>query len=124
MSLTMLLVRVGLVAICGCCGKEVATPMFLENENIEVRYNGALLDRATWDLFPNEKCGKFLCPMNLLSLMTVPYRLFFFAQIARLLKRFPTEGSAAQTPTGHAYLSVKALDGLETPVRISHVITL
>lgn len=64
MSLTMLLVRVGLVAICGCCGKEVATPMFLENENIEVRYNGALLDRATWDLFPNEKCGKFLCPLN------------------------------------------------------------
>ena len=42
----------------------------------------------------------------------------------RLLKKFPTEGTAAMTPTGHAYLSVKALDGLKGPVRISHVITL
>lgn len=56
--------RVGLVAICGCCGKDVATPMFLENENIEVRYNGALLDRSSWDLFPNEKCGKCLCSLD------------------------------------------------------------
>jgi len=73
--------------------------MFLNNTNIEVRYNGALLDRSDWDLFPNHKC-------------------------ARLLKRFPTEGKATQNPTGHAYLSVKALDGLTSPVRISHVITL
>ena len=92
--------RVGLVAICGCCGDvEIATPMFLNNTNIEIRYNGALLDRGDWDSFPNGKC-------------------------ARLLKRFPTEGAAAQTPTGHAYLSIKALDGLDAPVRISHVITL
>eukprot|EP00804_Cyclotella_cryptica_P007639 CCRYP_015253-RA/>CCRYP_015253-RA protein AED:0.03 eAED:0.03 QI:1061/1/1/1/1/1/3/215/472 len=92
--------EVGLVSICGCCGDtEIAKPMFLNNTNIEIRYNGALLDRSTWDLFPNAKC-------------------------ARLLKRFPTEGAAAQTPTGHAYLSVKALDGMEMPVRISHVITL
>ena len=87
------------MAICGCCGgKEVAEDMFLNNTNIEIRYNGVLLERGDFDLFPNPKC-------------------------ARLLKRFPTEGLAAKTPTGHAYLSIKALD-LEQPVRISHVITL
>jgi hypothetical protein len=73
--------------------------MFINNTNIEVRYNGELLDRSTWDIFPNAKC-------------------------VRLLKRFPTEGAAARNPTGHMYLSIKALDGLDSPVRISHVITL
>ena len=62
-------------------------------------YNGAVLNREDWDVFPNGKC-------------------------VRLLKRFPTEGAAAMTPTGHAYLSIKALEGLWKPVRISHVITL
>lgn len=91
--------QVGLVVVCGCCGKEVAQEMFLDNENIEVKYNGAVLDRSTWDLFPNKKC-------------------------ARLLRRFPTEGSGAKTPTGHAYLSIRALNGLTKPVRVSHLITL
>jgi len=91
--------EVGMVAICGCCGKEVANEMFLQNEFLEIQYNGAVLDKADWDLYPTKKC-------------------------ARLLKKFPTEGAAAMTPTGHAYLSVKALEGLSTPVRISHVITL
>jgi len=91
--------EVGLVVACGCCGKEVAQEMFLDNDNIEVRYNGAILNKSTWDLYPNKKC-------------------------VRLLKRFPTEGDAAKTPTGHAYLSIKALDGLSKPVRISHLITL
>jgi len=91
--------EVGLVAICGCCGKDVGKDMFLENPFLEIKYNGAVLNRADWDIFPNAKC-------------------------VRLLKKFPTEGTAAMTPTGHAYLSVKALDGLKGPVRISHVITL
>lgn len=92
--------EVGLVAICGCCGKDVAPWMFLENEFLEVRYNGVLLDRSSWDLYPTGKC-------------------------ARLLRRFPRDvPEAMTTPTGHAYLSVKALEGLAVPVRISHVITL
>jgi len=73
--------------------------MFLQNRYIEIKYNGVVLDRAEWDLFPNNKC-------------------------ARLLQKFPTQGTATMTPTGHAYLSIKALEGLNKPVRISHVITL
>ena len=91
--------EVGLVAICGCCGKEVAEPMFMKNDKIEIRYNGEVLDRSTWDIFPTKKC-------------------------VRLLKKFPTMGAMAQTPTGHAYLSVRVLDGMEGEVKISHVITL
>jgi len=88
--------EVGLVAICGCCGKEVAKEMFLENEFLEISYGGAVLDRTEWDVFPNGKC-------------------------VRLMEKFPTEG--AGNPE-HAFLSVKALEGLSEPVRISHVITL
>ncbi len=91
--------EVGLVVICGCCGKDIATEMFINNTNIEVMYNGAVLDPSTWDVFPTNKC-------------------------VRLLKRFPTEGAAAMNPTGHAYLSIKALGDQEKPVRVSHVITL
>lgn len=69
--------------------------MFLNNTHLEVRYNDILLDRADWDAFPNGKC-------------------------ARLLKRFGVD----ETPTIHAYLSIKILDGIESPVVISHVITL
>ncbi|KAL7540797.1 hypothetical protein ACHAWF_006788 [Thalassiosira exigua] len=90
--------EVGLVAICGCCGKKVAEEMFLNNTHLEVRYNGAVLNSTTWDIFPTAKC-------------------------VRLLKKFPT-GGANLTPTGHAYLSVKVLDGLSKTVRISHVLTL
>lgn len=91
--------EVGLVSICGCCGKTVAEEMFIKNPYIEIMYNGAVLNSTKWDIFPTDKC-------------------------ARLLDKFPTAGAAAMTPTGHAYLSIKALEGLEKPVRISHVITL
>ena len=90
--------EVGLVAICGCCGKNVAEEMFLQNKDIEISYNGQVLDRQKWDVFPTGKC-------------------------VRLLDKFPT-GAASMTPTGHAYLAIKALEGLWKPVRISHVITL
>lgn len=89
--------EVGLVVICGCCGKTVAEPMFLNNTNIEISYNGRVLDRTTWDLFPNAKC-------------------------ARLMKTF--DPNAATSSTGHNYLRIKALENLTEPVRISHVITL
>lgn len=82
--------EVGLVAICGCCGKDIATEMFLQNNNIEIMYNGAVLNRSNWDLYPTPKC-------------------------VRLLDKFPTDGAAAMTPTGHAYLSIKALEGLWKP---------
>lgn len=91
--------EVGLVVICGCCGKEVAEEMIMQNNYIEIAYNGAVLDRTTWDVWPNGKC-------------------------VRLLKKFPTSGAAAMTPTGHAYLSIKALEGMWKKIAISHVITL
>jgi len=91
--------EVGLVAICGCCGKDIGEEMFLQNQHIEIKYNGVVLNRTKWDIFPTGKC-------------------------VRLLEKFPTEGAATMTPTGHAYLSIKALEGLWKPVRISHVITL
>mmetsp|Transcript_4852 Transcript_4852/g.8262 ORF Transcript_4852/g.8262 Transcript_4852/m.8262 type:complete len:635 (-) Transcript_4852:146-2050(-) len=90
--------EVGLVVVCGCCGKDIATNMFLNNTDIEMRYNGQLLDPSTWDIWPNGKC-------------------------VRLLKKFGAASSAAAT-TGHNYLSVKVLENITAPVRISHLITL
>ena len=91
--------EVGLVVICMCCGKDVAEEQILSNPFIEIKYNNAVLDRTQWDKWPNNKC-------------------------VRLLDKFPTQGQAAMTPTGHAYLSINTLDGLSKPVKISHVITL
>jgi len=90
--------EVGLVVLCGCCGKDIATEMFLNNPDIEVRYNGKLLDPASWDIWPNGKC-------------------------VRLLKKFGAASAAAAT-TGHNYLAVKVLENIKEPVRISHLITL
>ncbi|KAL7527827.1 hypothetical protein ACHAXR_002152, partial [Thalassiosira sp. AJA248-18] len=60
--------EVGLVVICGCCGKGVGESMFLNNQDIEISYNTVPMnDRTQWDLWPNPKC-------------------------VRLLKRFPTSG--------------------------------
>ena len=70
--------EVGLVVICGCCGKEVAEEMFIHNEGLEIRYNDVLLNRSTFDKYPNAKC-------------------------ARIMKEGGHVG-----PTGHAYLSVHA----------------
>jgi len=91
--------EVGLVVICGCCGKKVGEELFVNNENIEISYNTVPIDRKEWDLWPNQKC-------------------------VRVLKRFPTSGRMSETPTGHAYLGVKVLNDMDKMVRISHVITL
>ena len=92
--------EVGLVVICGCCGKGVGESMFLNNSDIEISYNTVPMnDRTQWDLWPNPKC-------------------------VRLLKRFPTSGRESETPTGHAYLGIKVLKDMGQQVRISHVITL
>jgi hypothetical protein len=71
--------------------------MILNNTNIEISYNGQILDRSTWDIYPNGKC-------------------------VRLMKQF--DANAATATTGHNYLKIKALENLKEPVRISHVITL
>jgi len=86
--------EVGLIVICGCCGKDVGTDMFLNNDRIEIEYNSVVLDRQTWDLWPNGKC-------------------------VRLMQSHP-----ATTSSGHAYLSVRVLEELASPIKISHLITL
>jgi len=91
--------EVGLVVICGCCGKDVGQSLFMNNQNIEISYNTVPIDRKDWDIWPTKKC-------------------------VRILKRFPTSGRESQTPTGHAYLAIKVLKDMGEPVRISHVITL
>mmetsp|Transcript_19651 Transcript_19651/g.42702 ORF Transcript_19651/g.42702 Transcript_19651/m.42702 type:complete len:259 (-) Transcript_19651:155-931(-) len=91
--------EVGLVVICGCCGKAVGETQFVNNANIEISYNTVPLDRKDWDIWPNGKC-------------------------VRVLRRFPTSGRQSETPTGHAYLGIKVLKDMGQPVRISHVITL
>ena len=100
---------VGLVIICGNGdgGADGAIGMFIKNEKIEISYNTIPLDRNEMDVFPDGKC-------------------------ARVMKRFPTSGRESQTPTvsptespfGHAYLAVKVLTDMPSPVLISHVITL
>ena len=94
--------EVGLVVLCGCCGKGIAETMFLENlENgtIEISYNTVPVERASLDIWPENKC-------------------------VRINKRFPTSGRESEMPTGHAYLAIKVLKDMAEPVRISHVITL
>ena len=91
--------EVGLVVICGCCGKNVGENMFLNNQDIEISYNTVSMNSSEWEIWPNPKC-------------------------VRILKRFPTSGRASENPTGHAYLAVKVLRDMAQPIRISHVITL
>ncbi|KAL7434823.1 hypothetical protein ACHAXM_004354 [Skeletonema potamos] len=89
--------EVGLVVICGCCGKNVGQNMFINNDNLEISFNTVPLNKTTFDVWPTEKC-------------------------VRLLNKFPTSGRESETPTGHHYLAVKMLnDGAK--VMISHVIT-
>ena len=91
--------EVGLLAICMCCGKDVAKSQIMKNENIAISYNTVPMSNLTWDVWPNGKC-------------------------VRLLKRFPTSVRESETPTGHAYLAIKVLNDMPQPIRISHVITL
>mmetsp|Transcript_6658 Transcript_6658/g.9522 ORF Transcript_6658/g.9522 Transcript_6658/m.9522 type:complete len:255 (+) Transcript_6658:1-765(+) len=89
--------EVGLLVLCGCCGKEVAKDMFLENEFIEIEFNNERLHNNTWDIWPNGKC-------------------------VRLLKTHLEDGADIGN-NGHSYLSIKVKPGLKAPIRISHVIT-
>ena len=89
--------EVGLLVVCGCCGKEVAEDMFMENEYIEVEFNNKRLLNTTWDIWPNGKC-------------------------VRLLKTHLEDGADIGN-NGHSYLSIKVKPGLEESVRISHIIT-
>jgi hypothetical protein len=89
--------EVGLVVICGCCGKDVGQTMFMDNEDLEISFNTVPLNNTSFDVWPNKKC-------------------------VRLLKKFPTSGRESETPTGHHYLAVKVLKD-QAPVRISHVFT-
>lgn len=87
--------EVGIIAICGCCGKEVAEPYFLKNEFFEADLNGKVLDRSTWDLWPELKC-------------------------VRLVK----EHGNVVSDYGHSYLTLRLKPGNTQEVIISHVITL
>jgi len=87
--------EVGVIAICGCCGKEVAEPYFLKNEFFEADLNGKVLDRSTWDLWPELKC-------------------------VRLVK----DHGNVVSDYGHSYLTLRLKPGNTKEVIISHVITL
>ena len=87
------------MVICGCCGKGIGKSMFLDNMDIEISYNTVPVERSSMDIWPENKC-------------------------VRINKRFPTSGREAETPTGHAYLAIKVLNDMASPVKISHVITL
>eukprot|EP00547_Thalassionema_nitzschioides_P003037 CAMPEP_0194206674 /NCGR_PEP_ID=MMETSP0156-20130528/5627_1 /TAXON_ID=33649 /ORGANISM="Thalassionema nitzschioides, Strain L26-B" /LENGTH=609 /DNA_ID=CAMNT_0038933245 /DNA_START=107 /DNA_END=1933 /DNA_ORIENTATION=+ len=52
--------ELGVIAICGCCGKEVAEPYFLKNKYFEADLNGKVLDRRTWDIWPEQKCVRLV----------------------------------------------------------------
>ena len=91
--------EVGLVVLCGCCGKKAGEELIMNNDKIEISYNTVPVDRKDWDIWPNGKC-------------------------VRIMKRFPTAGRMSETPTGHHYLGVKVLGDMDKTVRISHVITL
>ena len=41
--------EVGLVVICGCCGKKAGESLSLDNENIEINW-------TELELWPNAKC--------------------------------------------------------------------
>lgn len=90
--------EVGLVVICGCCGKQVAKQMFMENLNIEISYNSVPIRRGGWDLWPNNKC-------------------------VRVMKRFGM-GTQQSDRDGESYLAVSLLNDTRGSIKISHVITL
>ena len=92
--------EVGLVVICGCCGKNVGQNMFINNEELEISLNTVPLDKSTFEVWPNPKC-------------------------VRLLEKFPTSGRESETPTGHHYLALKLLDDRKgAEIRVSHLFTL
>eukprot|EP00581_Thalassiosira_minuscula_P023381 CAMPEP_0184408270 /NCGR_PEP_ID=MMETSP0738-20130409/3098_1 /TAXON_ID=385413 /ORGANISM="Thalassiosira miniscula, Strain CCMP1093" /LENGTH=195 /DNA_ID=CAMNT_0026765667 /DNA_START=90 /DNA_END=677 /DNA_ORIENTATION=- len=50
----------GLVFVCGCCGKNVAESMFLQNKDVTFKLNDRVLDKSKMDVYPNKKCVRLL----------------------------------------------------------------
>jgi hypothetical protein len=94
---------VGLVIICGMSEGASNLDLFINNTDIEISYNTVPVNRTEMDFYPKED-GDFKC--------------------ARVMKRFATSGRESETPTGHAYLAVKVLNDMDSPLRITQVITL
>ena len=90
--------NIGLLIVCGVGRREVkvGNDMFLNNTGIEMSYNGQVLDRTTWDVYPDQKC-------------------------VRVMKRRST--TALNHTLDSDYLTIKALNH-SNPVWISQVITL
>uniref|UniRef100_A0A7S2EDB8 Uncharacterized protein n=1 Tax=Ditylum brightwellii TaxID=49249 RepID=A0A7S2EDB8_9STRA len=88
--------EVGMIALCVCCGKEVAQAQILDNPYIEIQFNERILDNSTFDLYPEKKCVRIV----------------------------NDHSGTVVGSTGHAYLSIRLLEGNTEEVTISHVITL
>jgi hypothetical protein len=91
----------GLVIVCGCCGKNVGSTMFIENQNVIIKLNGRVLDKQTMDVYPNAKC-------------------------VRLLKRFGEIDGYQKEDSMLLSFEISKQDSDESPpeVKISHVIAL
>lgn len=87
---------VGMVVVCGCCGKHIAHNMFLANPHLQVQFDGKDLSNSTWAQWPNGKC-------------------------ARLLNTFPAN---VNDNGGHLYLAFRIASVGGPKVGISHVIAM
>uniref|UniRef100_A0A7S0GNB3 Uncharacterized protein n=1 Tax=Proboscia inermis TaxID=420281 RepID=A0A7S0GNB3_9STRA len=87
--------EVGVIAVCVCCGKDVAELMVLENEFLQVELNGLILNHTSWDIWPEKKCVRLV-----------------------------SQHGNIVGDSGHSYLSLSLLEGNTQNVKISHVITI
>ena len=89
--------KVGLISLCGF-GKKAGDDI-KNNPDLEIYFDGELLDRSTFDTYPSLKC-------------------------ARIMKRFPPHMTDAN---GHVYLALRLkqnADKTHQAVKISQIITL
>jgi len=89
--------EVGLVILCGCCEKQFASSMFIQNKFVEIEYNNEKLHNNTWDVYPNGKC-------------------------VRIFQNHSDDGITPGT-NGPSFLSVKVKPRLAEAVRNSHITT-
>ncbi|KAL7464184.1 hypothetical protein ACHAXS_004519 [Conticribra weissflogii] len=90
----------GLIIVCGCCGKKVGEDMFLNNENLEIKLNGQVLNKSKMDVYPNRKC----------------------VRLVKAFKEFDEESDI--TKEDKLLLSFNLLDDNGQEVKISHLIAL
>lgn len=97
----------GVVAVCGCCGKNVGESMFLNNAKVVIKMNGRVLDKSTMISWPNPKCVR----------LTNGYGTDGFEKEDTMLLSFELNGKQP---------AVKVIGDVEeaTEVKISHVIAL